>query len=355
MSKLIKLKGWLTLVEAAEYLSANLNETVSEADLLRFAINGHIKLSVNFVNHTTVRFLKTLNEDELATHRGLVQDLGSMVANGLRPMPTSDGLYMEDGTYLRLEERISSIEGIWGLVMAGGEALDVLHRLQDLTGGASVELVSLDGSFVRKGSLICQLVASFEDNAYSLGSKAEGAALEAKIHNQGLSEIEAAELRDDYLLRREAFLENRKSKPYHENYYPRDGLPEDSNLVIEANALVEFLQTAHGMAGIYSATAQKEIEALRAEIEQLKAGKAATESSATASDEINPRKEETLYKLLLGLAYGAYRYDPNASKSTTITDMQRDLEDLGITLGERTIRNHLNAAKAFLPGKPRKT
>lgn len=355
MSKLIKFKGWLTLVEAAEYLSTNLSETVSEADLLRFAVNGHIKLSVNFVNHTTVRFLKPLNDDELAAHQELLQDLGSMVANGLRLTPTLDGLHMEDGVYLKLDERVSSIDGIWDLAMAGGEALDILHRLQGLTGGASIELVSIDGSFVRKGDLICQLVESFEDNEYSPGSKAEGAALEAQIHNQGLSEIEAAKLRGDYLLRREVFLENKKSKPHQDNYYPRDGLPEDSNLVVEANALVEFLRTVHGIGDICSDSVQKEMEALRAEIEQLKAEKAAIEASVAASDEINPRKEETLYKLLLGLAYGAYRYDPTASKSTTTTDMQRDLEELGITLSERTIRNHLNAAKAFLPGKPRRT
>lgn len=271
MGKLIKLKGWLTLTEATEYLSASFDETVTEADLLRFVINGHMRLSVNFVNHTHVRFLKPLSDEDLAAHRELIQLAGSIAVNRSRSIATLGGLYMENGDYMKLEEGVSSIDGIWDLAMAGGEALDIRHRLQKLTGGAPVELVSIDGSFVRRGNKICQLVESFDENKYSSGSKAEGEALEAHIHNRGLNEIEAAKLRDDYQVRRQTFVERRKTNPYHENFYPRDGLPEDANLVVEVSALMEFLQTANGMEASYSNAAQKEIEALKAEIEQLKA------------------------------------------------------------------------------------
>lgn len=71
--------------------------------------------------------------------------------------------------------------------------------------------------------------------------------------------------------------------------------------------------------------------------------------------ELSPRKEESLYKLIIGMAQMGYRYDPDALKNTAISEIQGDLDQLGIGLGERTIRNHLNAAKAFLPAKPIKT
>ncbi|MDO9141855.1 MAG: hypothetical protein Q7U38_16165, partial [Methylobacter sp.] len=54
-SKLLKFKEWLTVSEAAKHLSAICDEEVSEADVLRLALDGHLKLSVNFVNHTSAK------------------------------------------------------------------------------------------------------------------------------------------------------------------------------------------------------------------------------------------------------------------------------------------------------------
>ena len=51
MSKILKLKEWLTIEEAATRLSASAGEEVSGADVLRFALDGHLTLSVYFVNH----------------------------------------------------------------------------------------------------------------------------------------------------------------------------------------------------------------------------------------------------------------------------------------------------------------
>jgi len=50
-SKLLKLKEWLTVPEAAKYLSTIFGEEVNEADVLRLALDRHLKLSVLFVNH----------------------------------------------------------------------------------------------------------------------------------------------------------------------------------------------------------------------------------------------------------------------------------------------------------------
>lgn|GEM_PF-487871 len=54
-SKLFKLKEWLTVPEAARHLSNLFGEAVSEADVLRLALDGHLKLSVNFVNHAKAK------------------------------------------------------------------------------------------------------------------------------------------------------------------------------------------------------------------------------------------------------------------------------------------------------------
>ena len=51
MGKLFQLKEWLTVADAARHLSTVFMEEVSEADVLRLALDGNLTLSVNLVNH----------------------------------------------------------------------------------------------------------------------------------------------------------------------------------------------------------------------------------------------------------------------------------------------------------------
>ena len=50
-SKLFKRKEWLTIPETVKHLSIMFGEEVTEADVFRLGLDGHLKLSVNFVNH----------------------------------------------------------------------------------------------------------------------------------------------------------------------------------------------------------------------------------------------------------------------------------------------------------------
>ena len=55
MNKLFKLKQWLNIDETAHHLSSILGETVEKKDIFRLALDGHLSLSVDFVNHTQAR------------------------------------------------------------------------------------------------------------------------------------------------------------------------------------------------------------------------------------------------------------------------------------------------------------
>ena len=50
--KLLKLRDWLTVPDAARHLSILLGDEVTEAHVLRFALDGRLTLSVDFVNIT---------------------------------------------------------------------------------------------------------------------------------------------------------------------------------------------------------------------------------------------------------------------------------------------------------------
>ncbi len=64
-SKLMALKKWLTIPDTAKYLSNLMEEEVNGNDILRFALDGHLKLSVNFVNTVKAKRGKVVSKEEV--------------------------------------------------------------------------------------------------------------------------------------------------------------------------------------------------------------------------------------------------------------------------------------------------
>lgn len=52
MNKFLKLKEWVTLSDAANHLTAISNEKIASTDIVQFAIDGHIKLSLFLLEPT---------------------------------------------------------------------------------------------------------------------------------------------------------------------------------------------------------------------------------------------------------------------------------------------------------------
>ena len=65
MSRLFKLKEWVTLQDAAKYLSLTLDEEVSQVDLLRLVLDKHLTLSVLFANGAPARKGKKIPTSEV--------------------------------------------------------------------------------------------------------------------------------------------------------------------------------------------------------------------------------------------------------------------------------------------------
>lgn len=64
MSKLIKIKDFLRLDQAADYLSKEFNETVNIADLYQLALEEKIKISVQLINPTTIHFTNKVSPED---------------------------------------------------------------------------------------------------------------------------------------------------------------------------------------------------------------------------------------------------------------------------------------------------
>jgi hypothetical protein len=203
MGKLFNLKEWLTVADAAQHLSIVFGEDVTEADVLRLALDGRLRLSVRFVNHAKARCGKVVRLEEVdwklvpsLNGSGMrLQDAGepSLKTDNvwqapakllalLNDVPTDEwpnwialpsGLNVDGERFLELSDDVTTLREVWDLPMIGNEHLDIEHEYQNLTGGPAVTLQGLDGAFVEgRDGQICQLQESFDENEYQAGSSA---------------------------------------------------------------------------------------------------------------------------------------------------------------------------------------
>ena len=162
-SNLLKLKEWLTVPEAARHLSILFSEEVSEADILRSALDGRLKLSVNFLNNEAAKPGKVVSYENVEWYTPEELSDGDIRHN--MKSYAEDGRAMKsvriDGQrYLNLSEGHIYINGIWDLIMIYNVPRYLENRYQELTGGPYVANIPLRGVFLEKDGLVRQLLKS---------------------------------------------------------------------------------------------------------------------------------------------------------------------------------------------------
>lgn len=231
MSKLFKLKKWLTIEESAKHLSGVLSESVNEADVLRLALDGRLKLSVNFVNHADAKIGRIVPISEARRIRGI----SSKSTFGHHQF---QGFLLNNEEVLEFDDVTEPLVGVFDLPLLGGDRLDVEQAYQMATNGPSVTLQEPHGTFVldTKGRY-CQVQKHMDDFDLPVPySPRPGVKLIQANFNvetdQGAGpkkrpiwhEIVIAQSTADY-------------------FHPAASLPRDSVLVVRTDALTDFLKS----------------------------------------------------------------------------------------------------------------
>ncbi len=191
VSKLVELKSWLELNEAAKALSALVAEEIDKGDLFRLALDGHLKMSVRFLSAARAKCGRAVPSDK-AKWRTIP------LLDGEGFIRCVDGTVLPDESVIEYEPGVKRLLDVWDLAMLGGDRLEIENRYEESQCREAPELFNLEGAFVTDGKgLYCQLLDRFENSKVSM---------ECPI--------------DD---------------PSH--YYPAAGLPEDSVLVVRTSAL----------------------------------------------------------------------------------------------------------------------
>ncbi len=243
MSKLFKLKEWLTIDEAAKHLSTVLGEEVAIADIYRLALDGHLVLSMSFPNKTCGNLGEAVGVENVKRFELPDELLDFVNKGGINRLPreivTSD--YIGNGQFINWDEKVTIIEGVWDLVMRASEKIDVEFIYHQHIGGPYIDLVGLDGAFVKQGNVYCRLVESWDDNEYQKGSLAVKKQLENWIANNEIPKENIKPMWEKFEADRKEYLKDRDSRPRYNDYYPAGGLPKDGVYVVRTAAIVDFL------------------------------------------------------------------------------------------------------------------
>lgn len=215
--KLTNLREWFTLPEAAERLSAQIEEQIQEKELLRWVLDGYLKLSVYFVNPVPAKRGKVVpiedpKEKEISPEQAEIFDDGS---SKITPWMIRNCNF-DDSKFIPIEERITKIEGVLDLPLIGNERASVEQKFQDLTNGPEITSVTLAGTFVNKeNNEIFQLQNRYLD--YEIKILAEEFPVFKECHAEKL--------------------------PYDHphNYGTAYRLPESSVFVVRRQVLIELL------------------------------------------------------------------------------------------------------------------
>jgi len=142
LKKLLKLKDWLTVPDAARHLSVLFDEDVTEADVLRFALDGRLVLSIDFVDFAAAQLGKIIPLADAKTKTVQTTDGKSCgLINGIRQV---------DGNVVSFDGNFRFIKGVWDLAMCGAERIEIERKYRLLTDGPTVSLGEGNGILINR-------------------------------------------------------------------------------------------------------------------------------------------------------------------------------------------------------------
>lgn len=363
MSKLLKLKTWLSLTDAAKNLSIMSEEEVTEADVLRFSLDGHLRLSIYFINDSKAKFgtivpyeevldllskkqwfhdiLNNMNIEKQMRHlvadsltsdakAAFIESTGlsfehnkddnsinkSEKAELLASFPPLDiffGTDINEDDFFRPNGELTNIDGIWDLKMTGTGRAEIERRYQTITGGLSVFDADAAGIIVENQSGdICQLQRSYKYHQFEPGTMVP---VEVIKHHLAMTLFELKSEKE-FLSLYKKHKENQEELSSEPQYYP-SGIPEDSMLVVRTSALHDLHNKL-------------------------------SDENSEREKPLGTRERDNLLKTIIGMAIMGYGYDVKSKKSTIPQEIVDDLAKVNISLSVDTIRTYLNNGSEFI-------
>jgi hypothetical protein len=172
MSKIFKIKEWLTLDDAANHISNVLGEPISLSDIYKLALDGHLKLSLMFVNGAKAKRVRLVKSEDVE-YKQVVPRMPNVPNGKCFHVPHNAKMQISKDYWIqKVEPELISIGGVWDLAMIGAELADITNRYHQVTSSHTVKIPRFTGHYLQKGGETYQLQVrqerfpeSGEDNA----------------------------------------------------------------------------------------------------------------------------------------------------------------------------------------------
>lgn len=156
MSKLFKIKQWVTAQQALDFLTLQLGEDVTPLDVLQLAVEQKLKISVKFDHRVPAMLGATIPYKdvpliELPSLREGEEKVRFLGGYCLTPEVDWD----EDTPFACFKKDVSYIDGIWDLAMIGNEAINVANMLREEIGADCLDRFNIDGTFLCRPDGAC--------------------------------------------------------------------------------------------------------------------------------------------------------------------------------------------------------
>lgn len=278
--KLLKLKEWVSVADAAQHLTTVSGEEVTEADLLQLALTGDLTISVYFITEVMGQRCLVLPAISKIENVRITEEMRSKLT-----APPNKNKPLEADPYAGYRTRIQStidkthyiispddiqnptlIKGVWDLAMIGGETDYVRNKYMTRIGKRKIT-PSLDDLLITNQE---------KDEFYSLLRR-------ERVENKGLCHVAAARMPDDILLavRTTALLH------FQERLLADNRQPEDTEKPLhpsERRSVGQIIAALAAMEGLDICSPYSAAEVLRA-------------AAATNGLEM-PSSDETIVKFL---------------------------------------------------------
>lgn len=286
VSKLFKLKNWMTIKDAAKYLCVAFEDEVSESDVIQLGLEGELVISVDFIGGCYAREGRMVLPEE-------AKRINLPPVKGWEDCTAFSGIEVVDAEgvekILEFNDKIVSIEGIYDLAMIGGEVGDLNRRFQILTDGPRVYSNSLNGVFV----------VNSDGDFYQL-----------------LGEIESGQNKSDSLAKEE--VPRNKIKSEMDGFFPLGMLPVDCSFVVRMQGVNDLLS---------------------------RISEGVDENKPVSESERN-----SMLKMIVAMAIYGYKYNPSSKKNQAVSEIASDILACGMSMDSDTVRKYLsNAVDRVLP------
>lgn len=316
MSKLFKLKEWVTLPDAAKYLSLTLDEEVSQVDLLRLVLDKHLTLSVLFVNkvpvikgkkipfsevqfkdvvsitdeNETIRIPDSIPFSDYEPFFGVPSEDIAPISDEKLTAKISEAIkelnnYGKGKFHINLENKVFFLSGIFDLPLLRNDRVEIERLYYEQINGTELDYFNIDGTFVECCDVIYQIQEPFMD---------------------------------DYIKE----MRKRENHSRDDEYFPAGGLPEDAALVFRTDVLREFVESF-------------------SEKKPQKENKTAETTT-----------KNTLLKMIITMAKDGYGFDINDSKSPLHKEISDAAQKYGLSISDDTVRKWLRESAELLDQSP---